>query len=472
MTQIHDLTAIGLVRAVRSRELSPVEITDHYLERIGRLGDRLGAFITVTAELAREQARMAEKQVLSDTPDDLPPLLGLPVPIKDLDPVAGVRFTSGSALHTARVADADSDVVAALRAAGAVMPGKTNTPEFGSPCYTENDIAAPARTPWDTSLSAGGSSGGAAAAVAAGLAPLAHGSDGGGSIRIPASACGLFGLKPTRGRVTSGPFKPDFIGLATSGALARTVADAALMLDVIAVSGPGDYYTAPPLPAGETFLDHARRDPGRLRIARFSTPPLPDVPVHPDAEAAYRATADLLTALGHDVEEIAPPFDPSFMPHFELVWAAMAAANPVPPGDEHRLRPINRWLRERARASSIPAYMAATAALQAAMRAALRGMLPYDAVLTPTLALPPVPVGHFDRDPAEEFRRMVLFTPFTSMFNVTGQPSVSLPLHWSADGLPIGVMLTGRQGGEPTLLALSAQLEAARPWRARTPPAW
>ncbi|MDA8372510.1 MAG: amidase [Nocardiopsaceae bacterium] len=472
MSELHDLSALRLAEAVRRRELSPVEIVEHYLARIDRLGDRFGAFITVTKELAREQARNAEKRILTDTPEELPPLLGVPVPIKDLEPVAGVRYTSGSIIHADRIARVDSAVVAELRAAGAIIIGKTNTPEFGSPCYTENDIAPPARTPWDPSRSAGGSSGGAAAAVAAGLSPLAHGTDGGGSIRIPASACGIFGLKPTRGRITSAPLKPDFIGLSTSGPLARTVSDAALLLDAISVNRPGDYYTAQPLPPGETFLGHAQRDPGRLRIARFCKPPLPGAEVHPEVSAAYEAATKLLSELGHDIEEIDTPFDASVLCRFELVWAAMAAADPLPPEAEGRLRPINRWLRERARQSSIADYMEATAALQMAVRAALPTMLPYDAVLCPTLALPPVPIGYFGADPAAEFHRMSLFTPFTSMFNMTGQPSVNVPLHWSDEGLPIGVMLSGRMGGEPTLLSLSAQMEAARPWADRRPAAW
>ncbi|WP_046469508.1 amidase [Allosalinactinospora lopnorensis] len=472
MNQIHDLTAIELMERVRRRELSPVEVTEHYLGRIERHDRQLGAFITVTEDSARLQARNAEKRVLRDTPDELPPLLGIPVPVKDLEPLAGVRHTYGSAVYADRVADVDAEFVAELRKAGAVFPGKTNTPEFGSPCYTENDIASPARTPWDLARSAGGSSGGAAAAVAGGLAPVAQGGDGGGSIRIPASVCGIYGLKPTRGRITGAPLKPDLLGLSTAGPLSRTVSDAALLLDVMAVNQPGDYYTAPPLPEGETFLDHARREPGRLRIARFRAPALTGVEVHPDVVAGYDSATELLAGLGHEIEEIEPPFDESIAGDFLTVWAAMTIANPVPREQEARLRPINRWLREQARNTTVAGYLRATIRLQQQVRAALPKMLSYDAVLTPTLALPPVPVGHFDAEPEEEFRRMAHFTPFTSMFNVTGQPSVSVPLHWTDGGLPIGVMLSGRMGGEPTLLSLSAQLEAARPWLHRTPPIW
>ena len=289
MTQIHELTMIELATAIRSRELSPVAVTDHYLRRTDELNDRLGAFYTVTAELAAEQALAAEKTVAAaDDPGQLPPLIGVPIPIKDLNMVAGVRQTLGSLAYADNVPDADDYVVAAIRKAGAVITGKTATPEFGLPCYTETKIGPPARTPWDLSRSAGGSSGGAAAAVAAGLAPAAQGSDGGGSIRIPSSVCGLFGIKPTRGRVSGGPLVPDLSGLGVNGPIARTVADAALLLDVMAGNFPGDMYTQPPLPAGESFLGYARRPPGRLRIGRTAANPVAGADVHPDCAAGLR----------------------------------------------------------------------------------------------------------------------------------------------------------------------------------------
>ncbi|MFC7328766.1 amidase [Marinactinospora rubrisoli] len=473
MTDIHDLTAIQQVTAVRRRELSPVEITEHYLARIDRLNEQVGAYVTVAAEPARQQARMAEKRQLTDPPDRLPPLLGLPVPIKDLDMVAGLPWTQGTRLYAEQTAPADELFVERLRAAGTVMLGKTNTPEFGLPCYTEGTVAPPARTPWDLARSAGGSSGGAAAAVAAGLAPVAQGSDGGGSIRIPASVCGLFGIKPSRGRISAAPRRADLFGLATTGPLARTVRDAALLLDAMVVSAPGDLYSAPGPPAGQTFLDQADRDPGRLRVARFSVPPVSGVRPHPDVLAAHDSAAALLADLGHDVEEIDTPFDDTLFTLFEEVWAGLASAAPVPPGAEDRLQPITRWLRERADRSSVRAFLTAAAGLQQQVRAALPRLAPFDAVLTPTLASPPVPLGFFTRSgPEEEFRAMVHFTPYTSMYNVTGQPAVNVPLHVNDAGLPIGVMLAGRPGDEATLISLSAQLEAARPWIGRTPPLW
>ncbi|MFE6307423.1 amidase [Nocardiopsis sp. NPDC057823] len=477
MTQMHDLPARRLAAMVRSRELSPREITEHVLARTERHDPGYGAYITVIAEKALEQAQYAEKRVMSDTPESLPPLLGVPVPIKDLDLLAGVRATYGSRVLADNTAPIDSDTVARLRAAGAVFPGKTNTPEFGSSCYTENDVAPPARNPWNPELSPGGSSGGAAVAVAAGLAPVAHASDGGGSIRIPASVCGLFGLKPTRGRISGAPVKPDLAGLSTSGPLTRHVADAALMLDTMSGNRPGDYYTAPPLPPGETFADHVRREPGRLRIGHYAHTGSAGLPVHPDVLAAHESTLRLLADLGHEVEEIPEPgdahFGGTFSDDFAVIWAAMASATPVPAEREPELGELNRWLRERARALPVPEYIAACARLQRGVRSWMAATEPYDAVVTPVLAQPPVPVGYFAGDgPEEEFRRMTAFTPFTSVFNVTGQPSMSVPLHHAPDGAPIGSMVTGRMGGEPLLLSLAAQLERARPWADRVPPVW
>jgi Asp-tRNA(Asn)/Glu-tRNA(Gln) amidotransferase A subunit family amidase len=234
MGQIHELTVLELASAIREREISPVAITEHYLRRVHDLSNRVGAFYTITADLATTQALAAEKAVTTtQDPADLPPLTGVPIPIKDLNMVAGVRQTLGSVAFKDNIPDTDDYVVTRLAQAGSIMLGKTATPEFGLPCYTETQIGPPARTPWDLSRSAGGSSGGAAAAVSAGLAPAAQGSDGGGSIRIPSSVCGLFGIKPSRGRVSGGPLMPDLAGLGVDGPIARTVADAALLLDVM-----------------------------------------------------------------------------------------------------------------------------------------------------------------------------------------------------------------------------------------------
>jgi len=474
MTQIHELTMIELAAAIRARELSPVAVTDHYLRRTAELNDQVGAFYTITAELAADQALAAEKAVArAADPADLPPLTGVPIPIKDLNMVAGIRQTLGSLAYANNVPDADDYVVVKLKNAGAVITGKTATPEFGLPCYTETKIGPPVRNPWDLSRSAGGSSGGAAAAVAAGLAPAAQGSDGGGSIRIPSSVCGLFGIKPSRGRVSEGPLVPDLAGLGINGPLARTVADAALLLDVMAGNFPGDMYTQPALPPGESFLGHARRPPGRLRIGRTLATPVPGAEPQPDCVAAYEEASSLLADLGHEVTDIAMPLGPDVVSFFETLWYAYATLAPVAPEQEEVLLPLTRYLRERGKAVTAPELFFAQAYLQAVTRAAVAALSAYDAVLTPTLAQPPVPVGYFDEVvPAENFERQKRFTPYTAVYNVCGLPAVNVPLHQTAGGLPIGVMLAGRMGDEGTLISLSAQLEQARPWQDRHPPIW
>ncbi len=474
VTQIHDLSVLDLAGAIRRRELSPVEITGHYLDRIDRLNHEVGAYFTVTADLARDQAAQAEKAVAqAGGRDTLPPLTGVPIPVKDLNMVAGVRMTLGSAAYENNVAPEDDHVTASLRNAGAVIIGKTATPEFGLPCYTETAIGPPARTPWDLSRSAGGSSGGAGAAVASGLAPAAQGSDGGGSIRIPASVCGLFGIKPSRGRISSAPLVPDLAGLAIDGALARTVADAALLLDVMTGNEDGDMYTQPPLPPGETFVGYASREPGRLRIGRTLRHPIEGGDVHPECHAAYEDASTLLASLGHEVVDLDPPFGADVVPAFETLWYAMATLAPVSPEWEERLLPLTRYLRGRGRALSAADLIFAQAYLQIVVRQALKTLNAFDVVLTPTLASPPAPVGYFGEvAPPENFERQKRFTPYTAVYNLTGQPAVNLPLHWTGDGLPIGVMLAGRMGSEATLISLSAQVEAARPWLYRHPPLW
>jgi amidase len=475
VTQIHDLTVTELAAAIRDGQTSSAEVTEHYLGRIDQLNEQVGAFYTVTHDLAREQAAAADKAVQASRRDgaELPPLTGVPIPIKDLNLVAGVRATFGSAILADNIATEDDYVVEHLRSAGIVITGKTATPEFGLPCYTETKIGPPARTPWDLSRSAGGSSGGAAAAVSSGLAPAAQGSDGGGSIRIPSSVCGLFGIKPTRGRISQGPMMPDLSGLSTDGPLARTVADAALLLDAMTGNHPGDMYTLPPLPAGESFLGYASRAPGKLRIARSLKTLIDGAEVHPDCVAAYEDASALLAGLGHEVEDIDPPFPVEAVPSFLALWYAMATLAPIAPEQESELLPLTRYLRDKGMALRASELLFHQAILQGSVRPALQALNQYDAILTPTVALPPRPVGWFDEvEPAENFVRQTQFTPWTALYNLSGQPSVSVPLHWSADGLPIGIMLAGRMGDEATLISLSAQLEGARPWKDRHPPIW
>src|SRR5215467_4028387 len=474
MTQIHDLTVLELAAAVRQRELSPGEITGHYLDRIERLNAGVGAFYTVTADLARDQASQAEKALTqAGDPRSLPPLTGVPIPVKDMNMVAGVRQTLGSLVYEDNIPQEDDHVATALRAAGAVITGKTATPEFGLPCYTETKIGPPARTPWDLSRSAGGSSGGAGAAVASGLAPAAQGSDGAGSIRIPSSVCGLFGIKPSRGRISGGPLMPDLSGLSTDGPIARTVADAAILLDVMTCAYPGDMYVMPALPGGETFLAHASRDPGRLRTGRTTANVVPGATVHEDCLGAYEDATSLLADLGHEIEDIDLPIDSDAVPMFELLWYSMATLAPIDPAQEQELLPLTRYLREKGFKVAASELLFAQAYLQGIMRPAVATLNKYDAFLSPTVSSPPVPVGYFDEvDPAENFERQKRFAPYTAMYNLSGQPSVNLPLYWNSGGLPIGVMLAGRLGDEATLISLSAQVEAARPWRDKHPPIW
>ncbi|WP_310962780.1 amidase [Nocardioides terrisoli] len=467
MAELHELTALEQGAAIRSGEVSSAELVEHYLARIARLSEELGAFVTVTAEQARARATGMT---------GAGPLAGVPTAIKDLNATAGVRTAFGSVLMRDFVPDWSDELVLRIEAAGMISLGKTNTPEFGSPCYTEPDpsIAPPAVTPWDTGRMAGGSSGGAAAAVAGGLVPLAQGSDGGGSIRIPASCCGLVGLKPSRGRISGAPSYGEVTGLATAGPIARTVRDAAAFLDVMAGPSLGDPSWAPEPEV--SFLEACDRAPARLRIARFITPVLADTAVDPECVLAWESASRLLESLGHEVVDIEAPMPRDAVPVFETCWAVLTALSTVGLSTEQKeqLQPMTRWLGAKGEAVSGPTFGLALGEMRRVAARTLAAIAPYDAVLTPTLASPPLPVGALrdDADPESDFVAQTRFTPWTSMWNVTGSPAVSLPLHYTADGLPVGVMLAGRPAGEQELLALSAQVESAAPWVDRHPGCW
>ncbi|MBP2389698.1 amidase [Aeromicrobium fastidiosum] len=466
MTELHELDATAQAELLRGREVSAVELVGHHLERIDRHAAALGAFITVTADAAMEQARQADASIAAGTAG---PLTGVPTAVKDLTMTAGVRTTMGSAVLRDNVPATDAYLVGLMRGAGLISLGKTNTPEFGLSSYTDNDVVGPARTPWDLDRNAGGSSGGAAAAVAAGLVPLAQGSDGGGSIRIPASSCGIFGFKPSRGRVSVGPLGSDWSGLAVDGPLSRTVRDAAALLDVIAHPMPGDLR---PLPDPDIpFVDRVRQVPRRLRIARWSATHLDGVAPGPDAVAAWDAASRLLESLGHDVVDIANPFPAELEPQFNVVWSSGVAGAPVPPEAEPLLRANTRYWRERGGRASAVDLARALQFLEATTREVVTGLQTFDAMLTPTLALPPQPVGWFNEsgDPAEDHRRELLYTPYTALYNMSGQPAATLPLHWTSEGLPIGVMLAALPGQDGLLFSLCAQVEAAAPWHDRRP---
>lgn len=469
---LHDLTALEQAAAIRTGELRAIELAEHYLRRSEDLNQTVGAFISLLPEQALAQAAVADAAVRRGA-QDLSPLHGVVAPIKDLNQMAGVRMRAGSAVLDL-VPDFDDDSVALLRAAGMVCTGTTNTPEFGLPCYTENLIAPPARTPWDLARSAGGSSGGAAAAVATGLAPLALGSDGGGSIRIPASATGLVGIKPSRGRISNGPFGDAVGELVVPGPLGRTVADAAAMLDVLSGSPPGDPYPAAHRSGAGSFLAAARADPGRLRIGRYCEPVIAETPLDAAVLAAYEEASQLLVELGHDIVEVSRPFAPEVVPQFEAVWSVLALLSPVPAGQESALMPLTRWLRARGAAVSGLQLAAAVSTMRMLSRSAIAATAHVDLVLCPTLAMLPSVIGALrnDADPAADFEAQKRFTPFTSPYNISGQPSISVPLHWTTDDLPVGVQIVGRPDGESTMISVAAQLERARPWMQRRHALW
>lgn len=485
VSALHDLDALALGAAIRRGECSVADAVADALSRAETLGPALGAFAVLTPERALDRARALDRELARAGP--VGPLVGVPTVIKDLTATAGVVTARGSVVYAGHVPTVDDDVVGLLAAAGTVSVGKSAVPEFGLPCYTEPVGAAPAVTPWDRTRSAGGSSGGAAAAVAARIVPVAHGSDGGGSIRIPASVCGLVGLKTTRGRVPAGPAGGDPAGLSVHGPLARTVADAAAMLDALsgARSWPGEPFVPPPPPAGgylTALRATERAGPGRLRIAVTTTPPLPDLgDVDPLCLAAVDETVAVLAELGHHVEPVsgaAVALSDELVDAFLALWGVLALGDPVDPRDEERLQPLTRFLRDRGRAVGGAAAMGALHTVQTAGRTLVTARGAYDAVLTPSVALPPRPVGWFTgtgrgAEPGADLTRQIAFTPWTAIANLTGEPALGLPVSWpevAGTTLPVGVTLRGRRGEEALLLALGAQVEAARPWAGRRPP--
>src|SRR5437763_5823959 len=439
----------------------------------------------------------ARERALGDLPEG--PFRGVPFLLKDLfTAYAGVRLSNGATVCQALVPRHDSELVRRYKRAGLVVFGKTNTPEFGIPPMTENRLFGATRNPWDLARSPGGSSGGSAAAVASRMVPMAHGGDGGGSIRIPASCCGVFGLKPTRGRNPMGPYVGEgWHGIAVEPALTRSVRDSAALLD--ATQGPdlGAPYVAP-APA-RPYAEEARREPGRLRIA-FSTRSLLGTAVHPDCVEAVRRAAALCEKLGHSVEEDAPEIDRKALSKAFLILVAAETAAEIEGGAEsmHRVprprdfEPGTWMLAQIGRKFRADELARAVRRMRAAGRELAGWFEKRDAFLTPTLAAPPLRVGALDQKPAEKLALAVLrafpsetamrklldqiaeqafeFAAFTPLANLTGQPAVSIPLHWNGEGLPIGSHFSGRFGDEATLLRLAGQLEQAQPWAGRRPP--
>jgi len=469
MTDYEDHDGLDLARLVRRGELSAQELFEAALARIEAHNPALNAVVTPLFDAARAELARG-----------LPagPFQGVPFLVKELvASVAGAATTASSRLFAGQVAGADSEIVARMRRAGLLIVGKTNSPEFGLSPATESLLYGVTRNPWNLALTPGGSSGGAAAAVASGMVPLAHATDGGGSIRIPASCCGLFGLKPTRARVSAGPEGGEGLsGLAHQHVVSRSVRDSAALLDAIAGPLPGDPYSAPP--PERPFLAEVGREPGRLRIAFARTAPS-GVPLDADCVAAVEDAARLCERLGHEVEEASPDYDALALQRgFEQVFAANTMANIARATggglcDPALVEPLTYALAERGRALSAADHILNLHALHRQARRIAGFFERHDVWLTPTLAQTPRPLGWFDirsSDARAWLDRLAAYLPFTYPFNVTGQPAASLPLHWSAEGLPIGCQFAARYGEEGLLLRLCAQLEAARPWFHRRPP--
>jgi amidase len=472
------IDATAQAELVRAGEVSPLELVEEAIARVEALNPALNAVIHEFFEPAREAAA-------GELPDG--PFRGVPFMRKDLGAmVAGEPLHLGMRLlkQAGFRAPIDSYLAQRFRDAGLVTIAKTNTPELGILPTTEPRAYGATRNPWDVERTPGGSSGGSAAAVAAGMVAIAHANDGGGSIRIPASNCGLFGLKPTRARISEGPLIGDTMsGLVAEFAVTRSVRDAARLLDAVAGPAPGDPYAAPP-PA-RSYAAELEREPGPLRIGLLEQPAVPGLASDPDCVAAVRDARDLLGSLGHRVEE-SSPVDPGLAEALDLEdtfltrWAAGQAATldqlAELAGREivaEDVEPLTWALAEIGRERSSGRYLRDVAVHQVVTRT-VAGWFEqgYDLLLTPTLAEPPLPLGTLDDsgpDPMSAFHRAIPSGAFTALFNITGHPAASLPLHWSADGLPIGVQLVAAFGREDVLLAASAQLERARPWAARTP---
>ena len=471
MFELHHLSAQEQWDWLQRGEISPVELTRHYLDRIERLDGGLGAFVTVTAEAAIARAGSLAENVPKSAP-----LWGLPLGDKDLVNRAGVRTGYGSRLMNGFVPDRSDALVEVLDAAGAVSLGKTSAPEFGLPSYTESLVAPPARTPWGTTLGAGGSSGGAAVAVAAGLLPFAPGSDGGGSVRIPAAACGLVGLKPSRGLVPSGTGLGSLGGLVVPGPLARTVADAAMLLDALVEGGDYPFTVRAPRWDGGALLNAAVRGEGRFQLGVMTTSPWDDaydIEIAPEASAALTLALSELDGIGHGIEEFDLEPDDSYAPNFRTLWQAGAAGIPAEGEQLDLLEPLTKWLVLRGRQVTARELASSLGALAEFERSVIRQFRRFDAVVTPALAMTPRPIGWYDAEDAEHnFAQQVQYTPFTSFANVSGLPAITLPVAETVDGLPMAVQLVGRPGGEHVLLAIGAQLERRLHWQRRHPPQW
>ncbi|MGP9537489.1 amidase [Brachybacterium sp. AOP43-C2-M15] len=470
------LGALETAAALRSGELDVEQLAESTLDEARGTGSAVGAFAHLLEELTREQAAAVAAQFedarRTGNEQELAarlPLLGVPMPVKDLTRIAGQPFEAGSTALAGNIATVTDGVAQRILDAGTLTVGKTTTPEFGMPCYTEPATGAPARTPWDLRRTAGGSSGGAAAAVASGVVPIAHGSDGGGSARIPAACCGILGLKPTRGRISPGPHGSEGMGLATDGVLARSVRDVAAGLDLLAGPRTGDYAPAPPAPSSFLAVLEEAGAPTPLRIGVLREPLAAATEVHPAALRGLERALEVLRGAGHETVEIPAPFTPQDWTAFMPLWTVGAASIPLAPEQEGKLLELTRWLRARGRGCSGVELAQAFSGVQTLARGTLEAFAPVDVVLTPTLAAPPAFPEHLQlADGGDDFDAQCAFTPWTSTWNMLGTAALSVPLHRELiDGveLPFGVQLGAtRPGDESLLLSLAAQLEAHDPW--------
>jgi amidase len=464
------LDATAQAELVRRGELSPKELVEAAIARIEAVNPRLDAVIRTRFDRARAEAG-------AELPDG--PFRGVPILFKDLGClVAGEATAFGLGPLRDMAWPVTSYLAAQFRTAGFIPLGRTNVPELGSTVTTEPRSFPPARNPWNPGRSTGGSSGGSAAAVASGMVAVAHANDGGGSIRIPASECGLVGLKPTRGRVSQGPAVGEaWAGGTIDGAVARTVRDAAGVLDVISARMPGEPYYAPPLP--RPLRQEVGADPGRLRIGLLDRPGAAVLLDDPQCRAAVAGAGRLLESLGHHVAESSPAamFEKQFGAHFntiitadtETIFETFETQLGRPISDDE-IEPRNAAYRRASQALGAAAYLRSRAWIGMWARRMAQWWNDHDLLVTPTLGAPPPELGWFTAEgPRSEGRRIASFIPYTAQFNMTGQPAISLPLHWTPDGLPVGVQLVAAYGREDVLIQVASQLEQAAPWADRLP---
>ncbi|MFD1714079.1 amidase [Amnibacterium flavum] len=476
MFELHHLSAQEQWDWLQRGDITPVELVEHYLSRIERLNPELGAFSRIDADHALDRARELHGSVPKTAE-----LWGLPIAEKELARREGHSWTGGSRAFADQIADRTDAIVSVLDEAGSVSLGATTAPEFGFPSYTEPIGRPPVRNPYDGALGAGGSSGGAAAAVAAGLLPFAPGSDGGGSVRIPAAATGLVGLKPTRGLVPA--TAPSLAELVANGALARTVEDAAMLVDAMTARRAGEigFESALRPPDPGRLLGPAVYGEGRFQIGVSTASPWDDshgITLDAAARTALDEALALIGSRGHGVEEVGFPDASRYPAAFRTIWQAGAAALPLDDTQLGLVEPLTAWLVREGRALPVVRLVEALSALAQFERDLIRTWFGtegarVDAVITPALAMTPRPIGWYDAEDGDRnFAQQVEYTPFTSFVNVSGLPAVTLPVSVTAEGLPMGVQLIGPPGGEATILSIGRQLERVLQWQRRHPPQW